>query len=220
MPIVDGDIDARPYLVGVGGVMDVGRLQRPQDLRWIREQIDFADPVVGDLGDDLMAIPEWKGTVGAPEAQGRSEMVAVKRFAPYLDRRARPLAEKHHPAVLDVRAEHRPIGQHHGVVGVPQLVRSGSRNSRSAITPNDPIRAPVDDADGEVVLLGRDDLLPARTEERVVGNSEAVARRVGSRRRKLPQSTPVVSDLYQPIIAYISDQHRARKHRWITPGRE
>ena len=80
-----------------------------------------------------------------------------------------------------------------------------------AVAIHDPMRAHVDHADDEVVLL-RDDHLPAaRGEERIIGDLERLAGREVPGTRELPQQPSGRADLDQPVVVAVGDQHRARQ---------
>ncbi len=111
-------------------------------------------------------------------------------------------------AVLDVGSQQVPIGQEHGVIGIPKLVRPGSRRTCNPVPPDDAPGRDVDDADDEIVLFGRDDLAAIGGEEGIIGNQKRLARSKVTRLRKPPENATLRVDDQEPVISLVRDQDR------------
>jgi hypothetical protein len=73
------------------------------------------------------------------------------------------------------------------------------------------VRGDVDHADDGVVLLGGDDVLAVRGEERVVGHLEGLAPGQVTGLRELPPDTALRVDDQEPVVVVVGDQHVTRQ---------
>jgi hypothetical protein len=114
-------------------------------------------------------------------------------------------------AVVCVCHRHRPVGQDVRVVGPVQLVRASTLHAGRAVETRDGVCPDVDRDDVLVILLVRDERLPAGLDERVVVEDEPAALRPVGARRESPENPPVGVDEEDPVVATVGDQQGTGK---------
>src|SRR6266568_7844836 len=153
-------------------------------------------PVAIDLRHQVAAVGRGEGAVGAAELLRRA-VTADPGRANDLARPVQPQRwwrEQEQAAVLDIRADQAPAGQHHRVVWVGHVIGGAPGHARSPVPVNDGVTGDADNADNGVFLLGRDDVPAVRREERIVWQLERLARREVAGPGELPPDAPTGID--------------------------
>ena len=151
--VVDRDVESSADLVGVRGVREARRVPGVDNPAGERKLVD---PVAVDLGDEEVSVAHRERSVGAAPVGGRSVITGLHRRSEDPAGRMPSDANEKHATVLDVGDDDPPTRKEQRVVGVPEMVATAPRHSRSAVPIHEPATRDVDDRYELFVFLRHD----------------------------------------------------------------